>query len=242
MKKKLLLTQLAAAVLLAHTLTAAPSAEEVLDQHVKAIGGEAAAKKLKTRHIKANFEMPAMGMTVDLDIISKAPDKLLTTITIPNMGVNQEGYDGKVAWSKNPFAGVTEKSGAQLEQARAQADFYRDVEIKDRLTDLKHEGTKTVDGEECHVISGKDKSGNTERMFISKKDHLIKQIVSTIPDAAGTTMEATMRMSDYKKVDGLMVPHKIQMVEPAQAAFVMTFTSVKHNEPVDDSKFAKPAN
>lgn len=243
MKRKLLLTQLAAAVLLAHSLTAAPSAEEVLDQHVKAIGGEAAAKKLKTRHIKATFEMPAMGMKADLEIISKAPDKLVSVFNIPNMGSIQEGYDGKVAWSKNPFGGgITEKSGAQLEQARAQADFYRDVEIKDRLTDLNHEGTKTVNGEECHVISGTDKSGNTERMFISKKDHLIKQIVSTIPDAAGTTMEATMRMSDYKKVDGLMVPHKIQMVEPAQAAFVMTFTSVKHNEPVDDSKFAKPAN
>jgi hypothetical protein len=243
MKLKLLIMQLAAAVLLAQSLNAAPSAEEVLDQHIKALGGEAAAKKLKTRHIKANFEMPATGMSADLEIISKAPDKLLSMINIPNMGEIQEGYDGKVAWSKNPFGGgVTEKSGAQLEQTRAQANFYRDVEIKDRLKDLSHEGTKTVNGEECHVISGKDQSGNTERMFISKKDHLIKQVVSTIPDAGGTPMEATLRLSDYKKVDGIMVPHKIEMVEPAQAAFVMTFTSVKHNEPVDDSKFAKPAN
>lgn len=242
MKRKFLLTQLAAAVLLAHTLNAAPSAEEVLDQHVKAIGGEAAAKKLKTRKIMAKFEMPAAGMVADLEIIAKAPNKILTSINIPNMGTMLEGYDGKVAWSKNPFVGTSEKSGAQLEHARSQADFFRDVEIKDRLTDLKYEGTKTVNGEECHVVSGKDQSGNIERMFISTKDHLIKQMVTVIPGQTGGTMEATMRVSDYKKIDGLMVPHKMEMIQPPEAAFVMTFTSVKHNEPVDDSKFAKPAN
>ena len=242
MKRKLLIIQLAAAVLLAQSLTAAPSAEQVLDQHIKALGGEAAAKKLKTRHIKADFEMPAASMSADLEIISKAPDKLLSKINIPNMGEIHEGYDGKVAWSNIPAVGIIEKSGAQLEQTRTQADFYRDVEIKDRLKDLSQEGTKTVNGEECHVISGKDQNGNTERMFISKKDHLIKQVVSNITDAGGTPMEATMQLSDYKKVDGIMVPHKIELVEPAQAAFVITFTSVKHNEPVDDSKFAKPAN
>jgi hypothetical protein len=237
-----LLTQLAAAVLLAQSVIATPSPEEVLDQHVKALGGQAAAKKLKTRHIKANFEMPAAGITADLEIIAKAPDKLLTIVNIPNLGAIHEGYDGKVAWSKNPFIGITEKSGAQLDHTRAQADFYRDVEIKDRLTSLTHEGSKSVNGEECHVISGQDQSGNTERMFISKKDYLIKQLVSIIPDASGATMEATLRMSDYRKVDGLMIPHKIEIVEPSQAAFVMTFTSVKHNEATNDSKFAKPAN
>ncbi len=243
MKKKFLLTQLTAVILLAHSLTAAPSAEEVLDQHVKALGGVEAAKKLKTRNIKASFEMPAAGISADLEMISKAPDKLLSIITIPNLGAIHEGYDGKVAWSKNPFAGgITEKSGAQLAQARTQADFYRDVEIKDRLNNLTHEGTKTVDGEECHVISGKDHSGNTERMFISKKDHLIKQVVATIPDMAGAPMDATMRMSEYKKVDGMMIPHRIALIGPAEAAFVLTFKSVKHNEPVEDSKFAKPAN
>lgn len=245
MKRVILFIQLGVLTLLAQTLTltAAPSAEEVIDQHIKAIGGVDAAKKLKTRRIKGTFEMPTAGIYADYELITKAPDKLLSIITIPNLGTIQEGYDGKIGWTKNPFAGgISEKSGAQLHQTRTQADFYRDVELKDRLKELTHEGTKTVDGEECHVISGKDQVGNTERMYISTKDHLIKRLVVTIPAMSGDLMEATMRVSDYKKVDGIMIPHKVALIEPTEANFVLLFTSVTHNEPVDDSKFAKPSN
>ena len=38
-----------------------------------------------------------------------------------------------------------------------------------------------------------------------------------------------MIFCDYKKVDGVQIPHTLELVEPAFALFIMRLDSVKHN-------------
>ena len=116
--KKLLLLTLAAALFAGNSpLVAAPSAEDLVKKHIKAIGGLEAYKKIKTRQIKGVIEIPTQSITADMTIMSKAPDKQRTEIDIPGMGKILEGYDGKVAWSQNPWTGLMDKAGGQLKQA-----------------------------------------------------------------------------------------------------------------------------
>ena len=44
---------------------------------------------------------------------------------------------------------------------------------------------------------------------------------------------------DYKKVDGVQIPHTLELVEPAFASFIMRLDSVKRNIKADTKWFQK---
>lgn len=237
--KKLLSFLLAAAVFAGNSpLQAAPSAEELLKEHIQALGGVDAFKKVTTRQMKAVIEIPGAGITADMTIMSKAPDKQRSEIDIPGMGKIIEGYDGKIAWSQNPFMGLVEKSGGQLKQAQQQADFYRDVELLTRYTGWTLKGKETIDGKATDVLEGKSKEGTTDRLYLDEKTRLLVQIKTEVETPQGK-VPVVSKLSDYRDVDGLKLPHKIA-VEAGPEGFNMTVKEIKHGLALDDKLFSKP--
>jgi hypothetical protein len=170
--------------------------------------------------------------------MSKAPDKQRTELDIPGMGKVVEGYDGKVAWSQNPFTGLIEKSGGQLKQARQQADFYRDVELLTRYTGWTHKGKETIDGKATDVLEGKSKEGTTDLLYLDEKTRLLVQIKTEAETPQGK-IPVISKLSDYRDVDGLKLPYKIA-VEAGPEGFNMTVTEIKHGLALDDKLFSKP--
>ena len=54
----------------------------------------------------------------------------------------------------------------------------------------------------------------------------------------GTTLQA--HFEDYKEVDGIKLPFTIRRSRP-DFSFTYKFDEIKHNVPIDDAKFDKPA-
>lgn len=229
---------LLAATLLAgsiSTLTAA-SAEELLQAHAKAIGGEEAHKKLKTRVIKGELRLPEQGLTAPIMIQAKAPDKLRTELDIPGVGKIVEGFDGKVAWTSNPFVGEMEKPAEQQAQARRQADFYRDVELYSRYESWTVVGSETVQGRPAHVLEAKSKDGTTETHYLDEANHWMVQVKTR---EAG--VDTVVRLEDYRDVDGVKIPHRIEVDAGPAGTFSLRLTEVEHGVALDDKLFAMPA-
>lgn len=239
MKKLAAHLAIAVLILAPAALRAAPSAEELIKEHIKAIGGADAAKKFKTRQMKGVIEIPAQSISADMTITSKAPDKQRTEVDIPGMGKIIEGYDGKVAWSQNPWTGLMEKTGGQLKQAQQQADFYRDVELLSRYTGWTVKGKETVDGKSAHVLEGKTKEGTTDVLYLDESTHLLLQLKAEAETEQGR-MTVVSKMSDYRDVDGLKMPYSIK-IEAGPGGFNMTVKEIKHGLELDDKLFTKPA-
>lgn len=237
---KRLLPILAAAALLAgySPLQAAPSPEALIKEHLKAIGGVDTYKKIKTRRMKAVIEMPGQGFNADMVILSKAPDKQRTEIEVPGMGKVVEGYDGKIAWMQNPVAGIMEKTGDQLKQAQQQADFYRDVELLSRYSEWTYKGRESIDGKSNDVIEGKAKDGSVDTMYLDEGTHLLTQLKSIADTEQGKTT-IIYKPSDYREVDGIKLPHKIE-IQAGPADVKMTVKEIKQGIELDDSLFTKP--
>jgi zinc protease len=231
---------LLSAVLLAGNslVHAAPSADELIKEHVKALGGLEAAKKIKTRQVKGVIEIPMQNITADMTIFSKAPDKQRTEIDIPGMGKIVEGYDGKVAWSQNPWTGLMEKTGGPLKQAQQQAEFYRDFELDTRYTGWTLKGRETIDGKSTDVVEGKSKEGGVDVLYLDEKTHLLVQLKTEAETEQGK-MSVVSKMSDYRDVDGLKLPHLVD-VEAGPGGFKMTIKEIKQGVDLDDKLFAKP--
>jgi zinc protease len=235
--KRIVSTSIAALWLAIPSLTLdAASAEDLLRAHAKAIGGVEAHKKLTSRVLKGELRMPEQGLTGQILIQAKAPDKLRTELDIPGVGKMIEGYDGKVAWSDNPFVGLMEKPAEQLAQVRRQADFYRDVELFSRYESWMVQGKETVAGKPVHVLEGKSKDGSTETIYLDQVSHRIAQ--ARTYDAG---VEATIRLQEYREVDGVTIPFRIEINAGPAGNFLILLSEVKHGVALDDKLFAMPS-
>lgn len=239
MKKFLSPALIASFLAAAVSVSAADSAEAVLKKHVDALGGEAAHMKVKTRKIVATMDLPGLG-AVDVSITYKAPDKMRTEVNIPNMGKVVEAYDGKVAWTQSPFTGLIEKQGSQLEQAKSQADFYRDVQIAKRFDNWKVKGNEVVEGKDTIVLEGSSAGKDSETLYLDAKTYLIVRVDGSTDTPEGKT-KASNYPSDYRDVDGLKMPHTVRVTTDA-GGLSINIKEIKHGVDAPDSLFSKPAN
>ena len=214
----------------------------VLEKFVKAIGGKEAWNKVESRSIKAVFEDPS-GATSDWRLKAKAPNKRLTRMESSPWGVLLDGFDGTTAWSKNQN-GVRTKDGEELRRAEKEADFRREVRLKELYPDLAFKGTETFDGETVQVLETKPTPSSKERFSFSAKSGFLVRQQSELKNAEGNDVRVEIRYSEYRAVDGLQYPHlqrfKIDL-SGREIELGMKIKEVKHNEKFEDSNFSKPS-
>src|SRR5690348_13057151 len=89
-------TGLAALLVIACAETAAaqatsPTVDQILAKYVQAVGGKTAYEKLTSRVTKGSLEATSEGVTADVSVFAKAPDKSLVVVEIPGGGRLQQG-------------------------------------------------------------------------------------------------------------------------------------------------------
>ena len=215
-----------------------PTAKEVLDKFVKAVGGRAAFEKVHSEHILGKYEMPAQGVSGQLEVFAAQPNKLLVTINLGAIGKISSGFDGKTAWMVNPATGPMLLEGKQKTQIEEQADFlsvlhdstnYKSMETVDRLQ---------FDGKDCYKLQLVKKSGSESTEFYEAANGLLAGVISSQESPLGPMM-VTNLMNQYQKYGSLKLPSKMtQKIGPLEQ--VMSVSSVEFNT-VKDSVFDVPA-
>jgi len=218
---------------------ALPTADQIIDKYVQAIGGKAAVEKLTSREAKGTFELAAMGVSAPFVNYTKAPNKSVFTIDIAGFGTIQRGYNGSVGWSSDPQTGLRELSGSELAQMKLGSDFYRDVRMMQLFPKMTVKGIEKVGDRDAYLVEGTTADGYTEKMYFDTQNGLLLRTDSEADTPQGK-IPATVLTSDYREVDGVKIP--FTMVEKTPTIeFTLKLDSVKHNLPVDDAKFNKPA-
>jgi len=228
----------------ADPLAGDPQIDRVLERYAEAIGGRAAVEKLTSRIMKASLEGLGMPAAVNWTLYAKTPNKQVSEMEIAGMGTIQEGFDGQVAWSKNPFAGLRIKEGEELAKQKRDADFHRELHLTTTYTNLTAKGTEKVNGADAFVLEAKPTANALERWYFDAASGLLVRQDSEFSAADGR-MKLRVLFSDYRPVDGVKYPHLMRFSAAAEgqpgAEFSITVKEVKHNQTIDDSKFAKPA-
>ena len=217
---------------------ALPTADQVLDHYVQAIGGRAAWLKLNSRVSKGTIEIPAMNnLSGTVEIHEKAPNLMLAVINLGGAAFEQ-GFDGNVGWSDNPQNGLRELSGGELDDARREANFYHAVELKKNYTKMTVKGIERVNEHDTYVVEATRAEGAPDRMYFDTQTGLMVRSVNQRYTTDGIT-EFTADVADYTEVDGVKLPFSVRQTG-ASATFIIRFTEVHHNLQLTDSQFAKP--
>lgn len=214
--------------------------DQILEKYVAAIGGKEANQKITSRATKGTFELAAMGISAQAEVLSKAPNSFLLTINIPGFGLTQQGFNGTAGWANDPQVGLRDVTGKELTTMKRQADFYRDIRMKELYPKMVLLGKETVEGKETYVVEATPADGdNPEKFYFDTQTFLIvRNDVITENESGKTPIQSFIE--DYREVDGVKVPFVLRQKLPAFTITIKT-TEVKHNVEIDNAKFNKPA-
>lgn len=218
---------------------AMPTADQIIEKYVQAIGGKAAIEKVTSRITKGTIEIPAMGANGTTESYAKAPNKFMNVAEISGLGAFQQGYTGTVAWSQDPFSGLRDLTGGELSMVKREADLHGDLKIKEHYPKLVVKGKEKVGEREAYLVEGTTAEGSVEKLYFDTQTGFVIRKDVELDSPMGKT-PTEFYLEDYKEVDGLKIPFTIRQSTP-QVSFTIKITDVKHNVAIDDAKFNKPA-
>jgi zinc protease len=216
-----------------------PTADQILDKYVQGLGGKAALEKFNSTASKGTFEIPAFGATGSAEMWEKAPNKTALKLDIPGFGLVLEGFNGTVAWAQDPQSGLREKTGTELAATKLDADYYKPTKLKQLYPKIAVKGKEKVGDKDVYALTLTPAEGSPETWYFDATTGLVVKI-DLERDSPQGKMAVQVFQEDYKDVDGIKIPHTIRQVT---SAFTITIKleEVKHNVPIDDTKFNKPA-
>jgi len=199
-----------------------PDAREIVNKHIKAVGGREAILAHKSMRAVGTLSVPAPGISGPLEMIQAAePNRMFLKTSVPGIGDILEGFDGSHAWSVSPMTGPMLKVGKELTQTRFDADFYKE------LYDPKNYTLKTVEktvfeGRPCYKVSVSRIDGIQDTDFYDVETGLRAGSINTRESPMGQMTMTTVE-TGYKKFGNLMHPTNItQTVMGVQQTIALT--------------------
>jgi outer membrane lipoprotein-sorting protein len=216
-----------------------PTAEQIIEKYVQALGGKAAIEKVTSQVSKGTFEIPNFGATGTVEIYAKAPNKQLTISNSPGFGSTVRGFDGTIGWEESPMSRRRDLKGAELALMKRDSDLQRSLKFKEFYSKLTVTGKETSEGREAYVVEAVPNEGNPEKLYFDTQTGLlVRKDVEMMSRTGKVTLN--IYLENYKDVNGLKVPFTERRVSPSFSLTIL-LEDVKQNVPVDDAKFNKPA-
>ena len=218
-----------------------PTADQILDKYLQAIGGAAAAAKLTSFTAKGTY----MGFDTDfakvpVDIYAKAPG-MRAMVVHTLAGDNTTTYDGHEAWvaAVDKPVPLMPLVGDDVDGARADASLAFPARIKQNFTNWKVGFPAiTINDRPVSVVQGSTPAGIAIKLYFDKQSGLLVRQTRYMNTIIGF-VPAHVEYSDYRDVAGVKVPfHLVSTWVDGQSTTELT--AVQPNTPLADSKFAKP--
>jgi hypothetical protein len=185
-----------------------PKAKEIVERYDRALGGRDALLRHTSSTMKGTMEHREGDHAIRLPFVyfAAAPYQRLESVTLPNgAGDLLNGFDGESAWSFDPRPGP--RSGAQLyfgddrESQKRDADFYYPINELSWFKSMETVGIEDFEGRPCYRLHGVNNWNKPNDHLYDRETGLLTAY--DFESDLGPTHEI---FSDYKKVDGVLVP------------------------------------
>ena len=218
---------------------AGPSADDILNKYVEAIGGQAAIDKLKTRTAKGTI-VQANGNSFQFELSQTAPDKFYFLVSTPQ-GPFERGFDGKTGWEKTAF-GVREITGGELANFKGGNSLLSLLNLKEQYARLPRARRDKLGDRDVFVLDGLTTDGKRMRLYFDATTGLLLRRVTATTSMIGIIPEQ-VDFEGYRDIDGVKFPFtaRTSTIEVGNPVSTRTFTEIKVNAPLDDTKFKMPA-
>lgn len=217
--------------------------DDLMQKTIDASGGEANLRKVTSRVTEADMDLENQGVKATSISYTKAPNKAASETKFvalgKTIGNGWEFFDGTIGEEMYSFSPLDKFAGKRLEDARLSADLYSPLDWKTNFKKVVVIGTAKVGEEDAWVVSFEPEKGTPFREYYSTKTFLLLKREGVVPSSTSpVSIPYTATFSDYRNVDGVILPFKVVNNSVANGNIVTTVRSIKQNVPIDDSIFA----
>ncbi len=199
-----------------------PSASQILDRYIEALGGRTALLAVKSRvsrgtllHAKAEeggAKVINRGQEDPLEISVQWPGKV-TALVGPSNWRLTERLDGTSGTVEMPSKQARPMTGGEVARFTALGDLRRDLDLQDRADKVRVGGKDKIDGREVYILRAPTAEGGRELLYFDVQTGLLRRRLTYHPTVLGNDPEQT-DLEDYRptggKPGGVKVPFVIK--------------------------------
>ncbi len=211
---------------------------DILKKMVEAQGGKKALENIEDTTSSGTLELIQMGMTGSMTMYKKEPNKVRMDIEVMGMIITQ-AYDGETAWGINPQTGSREEVPEQQAEGMKRNALGIDALIYPEKYGISfaYKGKEKIEEKEYLVLEQTFSDGHKATLYIDPKTYLTHKTKSTAMDQMGVEVEQETFESDFKKVNGMTIPHSIIIFQGGEEYLKIAFTEMTFNTGLEDSLF-----
>ena len=221
------------------------STDDLIARMITASGGETSLRKHTSSVATVDVDLENQGLLAEGEISSRAPNLTASDMRLKALG-KQIGwiisyFDGNAGGEVISFGPEETYTGKRLEDIRSGADFYEVLNWKKNYKTITVKRVSKVGDEEAYVVERKNEKGTPITDYVSTKTFLVLKRDSLISsETSGVELPQTSTFSDYRMVDGVMIPFKVVSNNIANGDVVLRVKEVKWDVSIPDSVFKKP--
>lgn len=203
------------------------TAKIVLDNYIKAIGGEKAVATVKTISMLGSTTIPQAPSPLTFTNKVDSKGKLMVEIAMGPMSLMKQVVNEKGAYVVQQGQRKNIE-GADLAEMKASAIPFEEVQLA-KKTGIVLTGIESINGSEVYALQ----NGKTTFYYDTKSG--LKVAEAKTMEQAGKTMTQTTNYGDYRAVKGVKIPFNI--VQNVGFELDIKMSDVKINEGVTDADF-----
>lgn len=211
-----------------------PSAEKIVDNYLKAIGGKKSAGALKDATYEWIIQFNGQPFGAGR-LQRKAPASERWELTFGN-GQIISATNTRSAWELGLDQHLRTLSGPESAAAklRAALDSSRFVNFKKSNVLARVVSLGDLGSEPAYIVEFSTRSGAKFQYYFSVKTSLITKIT-------GDVKKTRVLLDDYRPERGILEPHRVRMNLDGSGELTLLLQSVKYDTGIDDRVFDPPA-
>ena len=233
---------LLAALLSAGICASAQTADEIIENHIKAIGGREKLKSIQS--VKTEMKMKAQMYEFPTVAYLKKDGSMRSETEIQGLKIIQ-AYNSadSVGWSINPMGGDNKVHKMNDEQRKELSEENR---LESPLLDYKAKGhsveflgKEDLEGDEVYKLMLIKKNGNINYYYIDALTYVIWKEESKVKFRDREYMSETY-YTNYEMQDGIMSARTIENYNDGKVVMQMNVEKMEYNGKFDDTLFKMP--
>src|ERR1700761_508436 len=151
-----------------------PSADQLFEKYLQAVGGAAAVDKVTSRVMKGTITFG--DRNIPIEIFTKEPDKRVSFTHTPE-GESVTAFDGHEGWLGVAGHPVREMHGPDIDGAAMDADLHFPAHLTEMFSKVEVRGTEKVGDHEAYVVVGQREGKTPLQLYFDKQSGLLVRLV-----------------------------------------------------------------
>jgi tetratricopeptide (TPR) repeat protein len=216
-----------------------PSADEVIDKYVAALGGQNRIRQVSSRVTRGRARVPGEFTDAPFEITEKSPNKAVIQVKPERGNGLGQGFDGTVGWIQAAASGTHVLKGIELSELQRDCDFYAPLRLKVNYSQVKVLGRVKIGYREAYLVEAKPGDGEAEKFYFETESGLLIRWDGVRSNWRERAPVETY-YDDWREVEGIKVPFRVTSSSP-HFSIAFKVEEVKHDVAIDDVVFTQRA-